>query len=72
MSLFVELTRRALAHPHAASFVKRAVSIQSEDGDKVEIPTWGFVLIFSTAVFAMVSMSLVSRPPFAVEIWSQR
>ncbi|CAO2655647.1 Nn.00g044500.m01.CDS01 [Neocucurbitaria sp. VM-36] len=60
MAVFTELARRGFSHPNTVSFVKRAVSIQSGDGEKIEMPTWGFVLLYVSFVVSMIAVSLVS------------
>lgn len=60
MTMLVELARRAVSHPHTATFVKRAVSIQHGEGDRVEVPTWGVVIVYLTFVVGMVGFSLMS------------
>ena len=61
MTVFTELARRGFSHPNTVSFVKRAVSLQTGDGEKIEMPTWGFVLLYVSFVVSMVAVSLVSR-----------
>lgn len=60
--MLVELVRRAVSHPHTATFVKRAVAIQHGEGDAVEVPTWGVVVVYLTFVVGMLGFSLVSTP----------
>jgi hypothetical protein len=61
MSLVAELARRAVSHPHTASFVKRAVAVQNgESGEKIELPTWGVVVLYLSFVLAMMFITLVS------------
>lgn len=62
MAILLELARRGFSHPHTASFVKRAVSVQNGDGEKIEIPTWGIVLLYVSFLVSMMFMSLVSSP----------
>jgi hypothetical protein len=57
MSLIAELARRAVSHPHTATFVKRAVAVQNGEGEKLEIPTWGVVVLYF--VLASVFITLV-------------
>ena len=63
MAVFTELARRGLQHPNTVSFVKRAVSVQSGDGETFEMPTWGIVLLYVSFMVSMVAVSLVSQPP---------
>lgn len=60
--MLVELARRAVSHPRTATFVKRAVTIQHGEGDKVEVPTWGIVVVYLTMVVGALGFSLVSTP----------
>ena len=60
MSLLAELARRAVSHPHTAMFVKRAVAVQYGEGEKIEVPTWGVVVVYVTMLLASVAVSLVS------------
>jgi hypothetical protein len=53
--------RRALSHPTTVSFVKRAVSGNGEgEGEHIEMPTWGIVLLGVSFYASIVFMSLVS------------
>ncbi|CAE7179803.1 hypothetical protein CFE70_006172 [Pyrenophora teres f. teres 0-1] len=60
MSLLAELARRAVSHPHTATFVKRAVTVQNGTGDKLLVPTWGVVVVYVTVLIASVAVSLTS------------
>jgi len=60
MSLLTELARRVVSHPHTATFAKRAVAVQYGEGEKIEVPTWGVVVIYVTILLASVAVSLVS------------
>jgi hypothetical protein len=60
--MLLELARRAVSHPHTATFVKRAVAIQHGEGEKVEVPIWGAVLVYLTMVVGVLSFTLVSTP----------
>ena len=60
MSMLAELARRAVSHPHTAMFVKRAVAVQYGEGEKIEVPTWGVVVVYVTILLASVAVSLVS------------
>jgi hypothetical protein len=63
MSLVAELARRAVSHPHTATFVKRAVAVQNgESGEKIEVPTWGVVVLYLSVVLASVFIILVCTP----------
>lgn len=57
--MLADAVRRAVLHPNAASFVKRAVNVHDE-GDDIELPTWGFVLLYVSVVAAMMFISLMS------------
>ena len=60
LALF-DLAKRAVSHPNTAAFAKRAVSIQNGDGDSIEMPTWGFVLIYVSLVVSVLTVSFVSH-----------
>jgi hypothetical protein len=62
MTVLLELARRGFSHPATTAFVKRAVAVQNDEGDKIEIPTWGFSLLYVTFVLSAVFVSLVSCP----------
>lgn len=62
MTMLVELARRAVSHPHTATFVKRTVAIQHGEGDKVEVPTWGVVVVYLTTLVVTFGFILVSTP----------
>ena len=62
MTMLIELTRRAVSHPHMAAFVKRAVTVQNGEGDKIEIPTWGIVVVYLTVAAGSIGFTLVSTP----------
>jgi hypothetical protein len=59
MSMLAEIARRAVSHPHTATFVKRAVAVQNGEGEKLEIPTWGVVVLYLSFVLASVFITLV-------------
>lgn len=53
--------RRALSHPTTVGFVKRAVSSNGEsEGEHMDMPTWGIVLLGVSFYASIVAMSLVS------------
>jgi hypothetical protein len=60
MTILAELARRAASHPHATSFVKRAVEVHNGKGAEIEIPTWGVAVIYVSIFAASIFMSLVS------------
>ncbi|KNG49820.1 hypothetical protein TW65_03411 [Stemphylium lycopersici] len=60
MTMLAELARRAVSHPHTASFVKRAIAIQNDEGARIEVPTWGVVVVYLTIMVGSVALSLVS------------
>jgi len=60
MTILAELARRAVAHPRTATFVKRAVAVQYGEGEKIEVPTWGIVVVYMTIFFFGVAVSLMS------------
>jgi hypothetical protein len=60
MTMLVELARRAVSHPQTATFVKRAVAIKHGQGEEVEVPTWGVVVVYLTVLVASIAFSLVS------------
>jgi hypothetical protein len=62
MTILAELARRAASHPHATSFVKRAVEVHNGKGAEIEIPTWGVAVIYVSIFAASIFMSLVSLP----------
>lgn len=62
MTMLAEFARRAVSHPHTASFVKRAVAIQNDEGTKIEVPTWGVVVVYLTIMVGSVALSLVCSP----------
>lgn len=66
MTMLVELTRRAVSHPQTAAFVKRAVAIKHGDGEEVELPTWGIVVVYLTVLVGSIAFSLVSTPLFSL------
>lgn len=62
MTVLVELARRAMSHPHTATFVKRAIN---GNGGRTpdwadEVPIWGVVFIYATIFVATVAISLFS------------
>lgn len=65
MTMLVELTRRAVSHPQTATFVKRAVAIKHGNGEEVELPTWGIVVVYLTVLVGSVAFSLVSSLPYS-------
>lgn len=56
----VRATRRAVQHPAAVGFVKRAVGDGETPGEHVEIPVWGMALLGVSFYAAIIAMSLVS------------
>lgn len=60
MTLLIELARRAAAHPHTATFVKRAVTIQNGQEENIEVPIWGVVVGYLTLLAGSIAFSLVS------------
>jgi len=58
--MFADLARRGLTHPNAVAYVKRAVSVEVEGQDPIEVPTWGIVLVYVTFIVAAVGVSLIS------------
>lgn len=58
--MLIELTRRAVSHPHTAAFVKRAVTVQHGEGDKIEIPIWGIVVVYLTVAVGAIGFTLLS------------
>ncbi|KAF2130564.1 hypothetical protein P153DRAFT_338481 [Dothidotthia symphoricarpi CBS 119687] len=66
--MIADAVRRAVLHPNAVSFVKRAVNVQGgpssgngeNEGDEIELPTWGFALLYVSFVASMVFISLMS------------
>jgi hypothetical protein len=60
MTMLVELARRAVSHPQTATFVKRAVAIKHGQGEEVEVPTWGVVVVYLTVLVGSIAFSLVS------------
>lgn len=62
MAVLTELARRGLQHPNAVSFVKRAVAIKSDNGETIELPTWGILLLYVSMTIGVVAVSLVSLP----------
>lgn len=63
MAVLTHLASRAL--PGTVQYVKRAVSVQAGDGEKIEIPTWGIVLLYVSFFVGAMFVSLV-RPLVAV------
>jgi hypothetical protein len=64
--MLADIARRGLSHPNAMAYVKRAVSVNTEGHEAVEIPTWGIVLLYVSFMVAAVGVSLVglsSRQP---------
>jgi hypothetical protein len=57
--MFADLARRGLTHPNAVAYVKRAVSVEVEGQEPIEVPTWGIVLIYVSFMVAAVGVSLV-------------
>jgi hypothetical protein len=65
-TMFADAVRRGLSHPHTASFVKRAVTIQGEgEHEKIEILGWSFALLYVSFMASMVFMTLVSTLPLS-------
>ncbi|KAF2626241.1 hypothetical protein BU25DRAFT_103961 [Macroventuria anomochaeta] len=52
--------RRALSHPTTVAFVKRAVGNGEAEGEHVEMPVWGMVLLGVSFYAAIIAMSLLS------------
>ena len=52
--------RRAVSHPAAVGFVKRAVGSAEGEGEHVEVPVWGMILLGVSFYAAIIAMSLVS------------
>lgn len=67
MVVLYEVAKRAFAHPTTTAFVKRAVSGQNGEGEKVELPTWGFVLLYVSFLVSGLAISLVSSPRHPLE-----
>jgi hypothetical protein len=64
--MFADAVRRGLSHPHTASFVKRAVTIQGEgEHERIEILGWSFALLYVSFIASMVFMTLVSTLPLS-------
>ncbi|KAH8636059.1 hypothetical protein IG631_07893 [Alternaria alternata] len=65
MTVLVELARRAVSHPQASSFVKRAINGNGgrtpDYMDKVSI--WSVVAIYATIFVAAIGISLVRPGP---------
>jgi hypothetical protein len=61
--MFADLARRGLTHPNAVAYVKRAVSVEIEGQEPVDVPTWGIVLIYVSFMVAAVCVSLVCPRP---------
>lgn len=57
--------RRAISHPTTVGFVKRAVNNGEVEGEHVELPVWGMVLLGVSFYAAIIAMSLVSTLCFA-------
>ncbi|KAG9189070.1 hypothetical protein G6011_05938 [Alternaria panax] len=53
MTVFIDLARRAVSHPHTSAFVKRAINIE-------ETPVWRVSIIYASIFIAVVAISLVS------------
>ena len=69
MTVLVELARRAVSHPHTATFVKRALhnGAPVRNGESTQlkpedVPIWGVVVIYISIFVASVAISLVSTP----------
>lgn len=58
--MFSDLARRGLSNPHAVAYVKRAVTANNDNPERVEVPVWGGVLLYVSFVAMVVSISLVS------------
>lgn len=52
--------RRAVSHPTAVGFVKRAVGHGEGSGEDVEMPVLGMVVLFVSFYVAIIATSLVS------------
>lgn len=52
--------RRAISHPVTVGFVKRAVGNGESEGEHVEMPVWGMILLGVSFYAAVIAMSLVS------------
>ncbi|OAL53869.1 hypothetical protein IQ07DRAFT_532405 [Pyrenochaeta sp. DS3sAY3a] len=57
MAVLTHLASRAL--PGTVQYVKRAV-VQAGDGEKIEIPTWGIVLLYVSFFVGTIFVSMVS------------
>lgn len=55
------VVRRGLQHASTMEMFKRT----AEDGPKIEMPTWGIVVMVLTFVVFIVFMSMVCFLPFA-------
>ncbi|KAI4654277.1 uncharacterized protein J4E78_007322 [Alternaria triticimaculans] len=67
MTVLVELARRAVSHPHTATFVKRALhnGAPVRNGESTQlkpedVPIWGVVVIYISIFVASVAISLIS------------
>lgn len=70
MTLLVELARRAAAHPHAATVVKRTAALQNGQGEPIEVPIWGVVIVYLTILAGSIAFSLVSNMPFSLALYT--
>jgi len=64
MAMVSELLRRAIAHPATTALVRRAVPGSDGDGEgdfiKIEMPTWGVVVIYLSVVLGGLGVFLFS------------
>ncbi|KAH9864368.1 hypothetical protein J1614_010302 [Plenodomus biglobosus] len=60
MAIVTELVKRGFSHPATTAFVKRCVSAKDGESDKIEMPTWGFVLLYVSFIFSGLVITMVS------------
>lgn len=68
--MFADLARRGLTHPNTVAYVKRAVLISSEDvesrPEKIDMPTWGIVLLYVSVWIALVGVTMVCSDIYSI------
>lgn len=64
----VDLARRAISHPNTVAFAKRAVTLEEDDGEQIEVPGWGSALLFVTFMVSMIGISLVRYPTYPYSV----
>lgn len=56
----LDFAKRAVLHPNTAALAKRAIVLENAEGDTIEIPGWGFALLYVSVMASLVGFSLLS------------